>query len=78
MDADGYCQLGAKSAQLVQTYPSRQPKSAYQGNTGHIAPGIEGAIAGGSVLTCGKAMTAELEVVVDRSVGGEELLGMPS
>jgi hypothetical protein len=61
----------------VQTWPSGQPKSAYQGNTGHIAPRIEGAIAGGSVLTGGKAMAAELEVVVDRSVSGEKLLRVP-
>ena len=37
---------------------------------------VEGAIAGGPVLTGREAMTAELEVVVDPSVSGEELLGM--
>jgi hypothetical protein len=61
----------------VQASPSRQPKSAYQGNTGRIAPRSEGAIAGSPVLTGGKTVTAELEVIVDRSVSGEELLGLP-
>jgi hypothetical protein len=32
-------------------------------------PGTEGVIAGNSVLTGGKAMAAELEVVVDRAAG---------
>jgi hypothetical protein len=29
------------------------------------------------VITGGKTMTAELKVVMDLSVGGEKLLGMP-
>jgi hypothetical protein len=29
------------------------------------------------ILTGGKTVTAELEVVVDLSVGGEKLLGVP-
>jgi hypothetical protein len=42
-----------------------------------LAPGIEGAIAGHAILSGGKAMTAELEVIVDRSLNGEKLLGLP-
>jgi hypothetical protein len=40
-------------------------------------PSEEGAIKSSSVLTGRETMTAELEVVVDRSVSGEELLRMP-
>jgi hypothetical protein len=66
----------------VNLTPRRQdsrlePSSlACERDTGRIAPGIESALAGGAVLTGGEAMTAELEVIVDRSVGGEELLGL--
>ena len=66
-------EVGAAGADIAITSAT----SAYQGNTGRIAPGSEGAIAGSSVLTGGKTMTAELEVVVDRSVSGEKLLGLP-
>jgi hypothetical protein len=34
-------------------------------------------VSGSPVLTGGKAMTAKLKLVVDRSVNGEELLRMP-
>jgi hypothetical protein len=67
----------------VNLTPRRQdsrlePSSlACERDTGRIAPRIESALAGGAVLTGGEAMTAELEVVVDRSVGGEELLRLP-
>ena len=54
-----------------------QYTSAHEGNTSRIAPGEEGAITSSAVLTGRETMTAELEVVVDRSVGGEELLRMP-
>jgi hypothetical protein len=57
--------------------PSSQSRSAYAGSPGRIAPGIESAIAGHAILTGGKMMAAELEVVVDRSVNREKLLGMP-
>ena len=72
-----YCQHGAEGAQMPRAQASREYTSAHEGNTGRIAPGEEGAIAGGPVLTGREAMTAELEVVVDRSVSGEELLGVP-
>jgi hypothetical protein len=44
--------------------------------TGHITPGGEGTIAGSAVPTGREAMTTKLEVIVDRAVGGEELLGL--
>ncbi len=72
-----FCQLGAEVAKRPQVQPSSQSTSAHEGNTGRIAPGEEGAIAGGPVLTGREAMTAELEVVMNRSVSGEELLRMP-
>ena len=75
--ARGYCQLGAKEAKLPRAQPSRQYTSAHEGNTSRIAPGEEGAITSSSVLTGRETMTAELEMIVDRSVGGEELLRMP-
>jgi hypothetical protein len=73
----GYCQLGAEEAKLPRAQPSRECTSAHEGNTSRIAPGEEGAITSSSVLTGREAMTAELEVVVDPSVGGEKLLGLP-
>jgi hypothetical protein len=76
-DARWYCQLDARSAQLPQVLPSSQSRSAYEGSPGRIAPGIESALAGRPILTGGKTVTAELEVVVDRSVNGEELLCVP-
>ena len=74
---EGYCQLDARSAQLPQVLPSSQSRSAYEGSPGRIAPRNESAIAGHAILTGGKTVTAELEVVVDRSVSGEELLCVP-
>ena len=64
----------------VNLTPRRQhsrlaPSSlACERGTGNITPGGEGAIAGSAVLAGGEAMAAKLEVVVDPSVGGEELL----
>ena len=75
--SDRYCQLDAGSAQLPQALPSSQSRSAYEGSPGRIAPRNESAIAGHAILTGRKTMTAELEVVVDRSVSGEKLLRMP-
>ena len=69
----GYCQLDAEEAKLPRAPPSHQYTSAHEGNTDRIAPSEEGAIAGGPVLNGQETITAELEVVVDRSVGGEEL-----
>ena len=76
-DGSRYCQLGAEDAKLPRAQPSREDTSAQEGNTSRIAPGEEGAITSSSVLTGGKTMAAELEVVVDPSVGGEKLLGLP-
>jgi hypothetical protein len=50
---------------------------ACEGGTGHITQGGEGAIAGSAVLTGREAMATEPEMVVDRAVGGEKLLGVP-
>ena len=72
-----YCQLGAEDAKRLRAQPPRRYTLAQEGNSGCIAPRGEGAIAGSAILTGGKAMTAELEVVVDPSVSGEELLRMP-
>jgi MFS family permease len=72
-----YCQLGAEGAKLPRAQPSRQSTSAHEGDTGRIAPGGEGVITRSPIVTGGKTVTAELEVVVDRSVNGEKLLGMP-
>ena len=72
----GYCQLDARSAQLPQVLPSSQSRAAYEDRPGRIAPGIESALTGHAILTGGKAVTAELEMAVDRSMGGEKLLGL--
>ena len=72
-----YCQLGADEAELPRAQPSREYTSVHEGNTGRIAPGEEGAIASSPVLTGRETMTAELEVIVDRSVNREKLLGLP-
>jgi hypothetical protein len=37
---------------------------------------VEGGVASGTVLVGGQAVAAELEVVVDAAVGGEETLGV--
>ncbi len=73
----GYCQLHARSAPLPQVLPSSQPKSDYEGSPGRIAPSAKGTITSHAILTGGKTVTAELEVVVDRSVNGEEVLCVP-
>ena len=65
------CQLGAEEAKLPWAQPSREYMSAHESNTSRIAPGEEGAIAGGPVLTGREAVTAEVEVVVDRAVNRE-------
>ena len=59
------CQLGAEEAKLPWAQPSREYMSAHESN--------KGAITSNSVLTGRETM----EVVVDRSVSGEELLRMP-
>ena len=45
-------------------------------NCGDLAPGAEGSVAGGTVFNGGEAMAAELEMVVDAGVGGQEALGV--
>jgi len=42
----------------------------------HLAPGAESSVPGSTVLVGGQAMAAELEVVVDAAVDGQEALGM--
>ena len=45
-------------------------------NFGDVAPRAKGGIASRTMLVGTKAMTAELEVVVDPAVGGEKALRM--
>lgn len=45
-------------------------------NRGDLTPGAESGVAGGTVLVGGEAVAAELEVVVDAGVGGQETLGV--
>jgi hypothetical protein len=45
-------------------------------NFGDVAPHAKGGIASRTMLVCAKAMTAELEVVVDPAMGGEKALRM--
>jgi hypothetical protein len=71
-----YCQLGAQEAKLPREQPSRQYTLAHEGSPGRIAPGGEGVITRSPIFTGGKTVAAELEVIVDRSVNGEKLLGM--
>jgi hypothetical protein len=40
-------------------------------------PGSEGVLARSPILAGGKMMAAELEMVVDRAVRSEKLLGVP-
>ena len=70
----------------VNLRPSRQRSAgtaikpvhiSLRGSTHDLAPRSKGAIPRSPILTGGKTMTAELEVVVDRSVDGEKLLRMP-
>ncbi len=43
---------------------------------GHLAPCLEGSVACGSIGGDRQAVTAELDVVVDAAMGGEEALGV--
>ena len=68
-----YCQLNGEET----TSSSGSSRLACKHGTSDITPSGEGAIAGSAVLAGRQTMTAELEVVVDRSVSGEKLLGVP-
>jgi len=46
------------------------------GNADHLTPCLEGVGAGGSISARGQAMAAELDVIVDLAVGGEETVGV--
>src|SRR3954470_12485050 len=46
-------------------------------HAGHLAPGPEGTVTGGSMVGGGQEVAAELEQVVDLSVAGEEPLRLP-
>jgi hypothetical protein len=65
----GYCQVDAEWTKLAGAEPSDLSKLLHEGNTGRIAPSGEGVLTRSSVLIGRQAMTAELEVVVDRAVG---------
>ena len=45
-------------------------------NRRDLTPGAESGVAGGTVPGGGEVMAAELEVVVDAGVGGQEALGV--
>ena len=55
----------------------KQSQSAYERCPCRITPGSECTIAGSLILTGGKTMAVELEVVVDRSMNREKLLRVP-
>ncbi len=46
-------------------------------DAGHIAPDLEGEVARSTILGGSQAMAAELEVIVDPAVDGEEALRVP-
>src|SRR6059058_4341065 len=46
------------------------------GHAGDLGPGLEGLGSGGSILTGGAVIAAEVEQVVDLIVSGEEALGL--
>ena len=48
------------------------------GHAGDRGPGLEGLGSGGSILTGGEVIAAEVEEVVDLIVSGEEALGLAS
>src|SRR4051794_4610153 len=49
-----------------------------RGHAGDLGPGLEGLGPGGSILTGGPVIAAEVEQVVDLIVSGEEALGLAS
>lgn len=69
----GRCQVGgggdAESLRVI-----RSSRSGCDAD--HLAPSAKGGVSCGTVLIGGQAMAAELEMVVDTGVGGEEALGM--
>ena len=73
LDSNGYCRV-------VRVRPAmnrgRRLGSPAGRGAGHVSPGRESGLASGTVLVGGEAMAAELEVVVDAGVGGQEELGM--
>ena len=66
-----YCQLNGEET----TSSSGSSRLACKHGTSDITPSGESAIAGSSILAGGKAMTAELEVVVDRECEWREIAG---
>ena len=77
--AQGYhrrCQLGGRRTKLRLPLPFRHGQSGGS-HAGHLAPGLEGTVPGGSMVVGGQEVAAELEQVVDLSVAGEEPLGLP-
>jgi hypothetical protein len=48
----------------------------HSGNTGYLGPRLKGLGPGGSILSGGEVIAAEVEEVVDLIVGGEETLGL--
>ncbi len=62
---------------LAWAEPPSRFKLLHEGSTGRIAPSGEGVLTRSSVLIGRQMMTAELEVVVDQGVSGENPLGLP-
>jgi len=67
---EGRCQVEERIAGC----PERAPSSRTRGNAGEIAPSAKGGVARGTVLGGGEAVKAELKVIVDPAMGGEEAL----
>ena len=68
----GSCQVG--TADTEGRWDERKLRGRWK--AGDLAPEAEGGASCGSVLVGGEVMSAELKVVVDPAVGGEEALGM--
>lgn len=75
-------QAGVVTSRLVDELRVRTTRlfdgSGSQGEAGHLTPDGEGASSGGTLLGGGDQVAAQLEMVVDRAVGGKKSLGMPS
>lgn len=67
----GHCQVdGCRAAAGLQLI-----RSSHCGrDADHLASGAEGAVAGGTVLAGDQAMAADLEVVVDAALAGQDAL----
>ena len=74
INLDGVVRLRARDRRLPEATSSSRRGS----NLGEIAPATKGAIVSGKVLGGSEVVTAELEVVVDPAVSGQEVLSVKS